>query len=199
MFSTEFLQSDTFAYFVLPLLIFFARISDVTLGTLRIIFVSRGNKTVAPILGFFEVLIWIIAISRIIQHLDNVYCYLGWAAGFATGNFIGMIIEEKLAIGVNLVRIISAKEDTKLVTKLYENGFGATVIDARGKENEVQIIYTVVKRKEIKRLIGIIKDNNPNAFYTVEDIRSVGNHPVSFGENPISSKRNIFGGWRKGI
>ena len=77
MFSEEFLNSNTFAYIILPLMIFVARIMDVSIGTLRIIFVSRGNKLVAPILGFFEVLIWIFAISYIIQHLDNFFAYLG--------------------------------------------------------------------------------------------------------------------------
>ncbi len=191
------MQSDTFAYFALPLMIFLARISDVTLGTLRIIFVSRGNKTIAPILGFFEVLIWVIAISNIIQHLDNVYCYLAWAGGFATGNFIGMRIEERLAIGVNLVRIITKKEANQLIGELHSSGYGATVVDARGKDGEVHVIYTVVKRKEIQKLIDLIKTYNPNAFYVVEDVRSVSHDQISFGPSAIPHRRNLFG-WRKG-
>ncbi len=198
MFSAEFIQSDIFAYLVLPLIIFFARISDVTLGTLRIIFVSRGNKVVAPILGFFEVLIWVIAISNIIQHLDNAYCYIAWAAGFATGNFIGMKIEERLAIGVNLVRIITKREASQLIDELHSKGYGATIVDARGKDGDVHVIYTVVKRKEIQKLIDLIKNFNPNAFYVVEDIRFVSHEQVSFGPAAISTRRNIFGGWRKG-
>jgi len=197
MFSAEFLQSDIFALVVLPIMIFFARISDVTLGTLRIIFVSRGNKVVAPILGFFEVLIWVIAISNIIQHLDNVYCYLAWASGFATGNFIGMKIEERLAIGVNMVRIITKKDANQLIPELYKSGYGATVVDARGKDGEVHVIYTVVKRKEIENLIELIKTYNPNAFYVVEDVRSVSHEQISFGPSSISQRRNLFG-WRKG-
>jgi len=197
MFSAEFLQSDIFAMVVLPIMIFFARISDVTLGTLRIIFVSRGNKVVAPILGFFEVLIWVIAISNIIQHLDNVYCYLAWASGFATGNFIGMKIEERLAIGVNIVRIITKKDSSQLIPELYKSGYGATVVDARGKDGEVNVIYTVVKRKEIDNLIELIKTFNPDAFYVVEDVRSVSHEQISFGPSSLSSRRNLFG-WRKG-
>ena len=198
MFSMEFMQSDTFAFVVLPVVIFFARICDVTIGTLRIIFVSRGNKIVAPILGFFEVLIWVIAISNIIQHLDNVYCYLAWAGGFATGNFIGMKIEERIAVGVNLVRIITKKEDYQLISELHDNGFGATVVDARGKDGEVHVIYTVVKRKEIQKLIELIKTYNPNAFYVVEDVRFVSHDKISFGPSSEPSRHNIFGGWRKG-
>ncbi len=198
IFSAEFMQSETFAFVVIPVLIFFARITDVTLGTLRIIFVSRGNKIIAPILGFFEVLIWVIAISNIIQHLDNVYTYLAWAGGFATGNFIGMRIEERLAIGVNLVRIITKKEDNQLISELHKNGYGATVIDARGKESEVNIIYTIVKRKEIQQLIDLIKAFNPNAFYVVEDIRYVSHDKISFGTKSDAPGKNIFGAWRKG-
>ena len=198
MFSAEFIESEAFALIVLPIIIFFARISDVTLGTLRIIFVSRGNKIVAPILGFFEVLIWVIAISNIIQHLDNVYCYLAWAAGFATGNFIGMRIEERLAIGVNLVRIITKREANQLISELHTMGYGATIVDARGKDGDVHVIYTVVKRKEIQNLIELIKIYNPNAFYVVEDVRFVSHDQISFGPTASSSRRNIFGGWRKG-
>lgn len=198
MFSAEFMQSDTFAFVVLTILIFFARISDVTLGTLRIIFVSRGNKVVAPILGFFEVLIWVIAISNIIQHLNNMYCYIAWAGGFATGNFIGMKIEERLAIGVNLVRIITKKGDKKLIDALYSGGFGATVIDAQGKDSEVNMIYTIVKRKEIQNLTSLIKINSPDAFYAVEDVRYVNHDQISFGNSSNPSRRYLFGGWRKG-
>ena len=198
MFSAEFTQSDAFAYIFLPLIIFVARISDVTIGTLRIIFVSRGNSIVAPILGFFEVLIWVIAISNIIQHLDNAYCYIAWAAGFATGNFIGMKIEERLAIGVNLVRIITKREASKLIPELHASGYGATVVNARGKDGDVNVIYTVVKRKEIPGLIELIKKYNPNAFYVIEDVRFVSHDQVSFGPPVVSQRKNIFGGWRKG-
>jgi uncharacterized protein YebE (UPF0316 family) len=198
MFSSEFTQSDTFAYIVLPVLIFFARISDVTLGTLRIIFVSRGNKHLAPLLGFFEVLIWVIAISHIIQHLDNFYCYLAWAAGFATGNFIGMKIEERLAIGTNLVRIITGKENNQLVNLLHQEGFGATVVDARGKDSEVQLIYVILRRREVQNLLALIEIHQPNAFYSVEDIRYVSHSKVSYGPLSESTGKNIFSGWRKG-
>lgn len=197
IFSADFMQSETFSFVVIPIMIFFARITDVTLGTLRIIFVSRGNKTIAPILGFFEVLIWVIAISNIIQHLDNVYTYLAWAGGFATGNFIGMKIEERLAIGINLVRIITKKEDNQLINELYSKGYGATIIDAKGKNTDVLVIYTLVKRKEIQQLITIIEAYNPNAFYVVEDVRYVSHDKISFGTNTDTAKRNIFS-WRKG-
>ena len=97
-------DGDTFTYVILPLLIFLARIADVSIGTIRIVMVAKGQKMIAPILGFFEVLIWLLAISKIMQNLDNWVCYVAYGAGFATGNYIGMIIEEKLAMGIKIGR-----------------------------------------------------------------------------------------------
>ena len=114
----EFLsENGWFGSYGIALLIFFLRIGDVSLGTIRIIFVARGNKFIAPLLGFFEVFIWVIAISNIIQHLDNWVNYVAYAGGFAAGNFIGMLIEERLAVGVSLVRIITKRSYTS--SQLY--------------------------------------------------------------------------------
>jgi uncharacterized protein YebE (UPF0316 family) len=132
---------DYYSYLILPFLIFLARISDVSIGTIRIIMVAKGYKKVAPFIGFFEVLIWIIAISKIIQNLDNWACYIGYAAGFATGNFIGMIIEEKLALGHELIRVITSEEPTQLVTKLREKGFGVTLTPAEGIKGKLGILF----------------------------------------------------------
>ena len=98
--DSTFYDSSLFTYAILPVLIFLSRLIDVTIGTLRIIMVSKGQKSWAPILGFFEVLIWLIAISKIFQNLDNWLCYVTYAAGFATGNYIGLFLEEKLAVGI---------------------------------------------------------------------------------------------------
>jgi len=199
MFSAELLQSDTFVYFILPLIIFFARIADVSIGTIRIIFVSKGNKLIAPLLGFFEVLIWVFAISNILQHLNNIYAFIAYAAGFAVGNYIGMKIEESLALGVSLIRIITRKEANELVQVMHEKGYGTTVVDAKGRDNEVHVIYTVVKRKNIEATIELIKKYNPKAFYTIEDIRY-----VSHENFPSYSRRerlrffDLFSAWRKG-
>ncbi|TLN28429.1 DUF2179 domain-containing protein [bacterium] len=95
-----------YAWVILPIIIFFARVCDVTLGTIRIIFVSRGKRNIAPLLGFFEVLIWIVVIGQLVQHLQSVTSYLGYAAGFAVGNFVGMYIEDHLALGTLIVRAI---------------------------------------------------------------------------------------------
>ena len=109
---SSFFDSDFFSYAVLPILIFLARICDVSIGTMRIIFVSKGKKNIAPVLGFFEVLIWITAISKIMQNLDNYVNYIAYAGGFATGNFIGMLIEERLAMGILMIRVFAHERGT---------------------------------------------------------------------------------------
>src|SRR4030042_7197461 len=114
----EFMDSPVFDLLILPLFIFIARICDVSLDTLRIIFISKGYKFVAPVIGFFEVLIWIVVITRVIQNLDNWLCYIAYAGGFATGNFVGMVLDEKLAIGHEMVRVITKKDAYDLTNAL---------------------------------------------------------------------------------
>lgn len=158
---------------ILPLLIFFARIMDVSMGTVRIILVSKGYKKLAPIVGFFEILIWIIAITRIVDNLDNWICYIAYALGFATGNYIGMLIEERLALGYEMVRIITKKEANNLIKELREKGYGTTAVDAHGNLGDVAVIYVIVSRKKLKEVVGLIYKHNPKALYTIEDIRYV--------------------------
>ncbi|WP_040428334.1 DUF2179 domain-containing protein [Acetivibrio cellulolyticus] len=169
----QIVNTDVFSWVVLPLLIFSSRIVDVTIGTIRIIFVSRGKKNLAPLLGFFEVLVWITAISQIMKHLDNIVCYFAYAGGFAAGTFVGMMLEEKLAIGMLVVRVILVKYNDELREHLYKAGFGVTVIDAQGANGDVKIVYTIIKRKDLNEVLGIITKSNPKAFYSIEDARTV--------------------------
>ncbi len=171
--TTTFFDSTMFLYFILPLLIFATRIVDVTMDTLRIVFISRGNKLIAPLLGFFEILVWLMAITQIMQHLDNFACYIAYAAGFATGNYFGLILEEKLAIGYQLVRVITSKDSSPLIENLRTKGYGVTSIWAEGKSGKVHIIYSIIQRSNVKNVISIINIFNPKAFYSIEDIRSL--------------------------
>ncbi|MBP1711027.1 MAG: hypothetical protein H6Q49_1229 [Deltaproteobacteria bacterium] len=166
-------HSEIFKFVILPALIFMARICDVTLDTLRIIYVSRGMKFAAPMIGFFEVLIWLMAISQIFQNLSNPVCYIAYAGGFAMGNFIGIILEEKMAIGTVVIRIITQKESMQLIEVLKTNRYGVTHVDAQGVMGPVKIIFTIVKRKDIDRVLKIVRACNPLAFFTIEDVRSV--------------------------
>lgn len=164
------LQSPYLDYLALPVLIFCLRICDMTLDTLRIIFMTKGLKRLAPIIGFFEILIWIVAITRIMRHLDNWVCYVAYAGGFATGNYVGMLLDEKLAIGHELIRVITRVDATKLADALRADGYGVTTVKATGMNGEVGIVYIVVNRKNQKRAVQIIRQYNPNAFVTTQNI-----------------------------
>lgn len=168
-----FTNREIFTWVIVPLLIFISRIFDVSIGTIRIIFVSRGNKLLSPILGFFEVLIWITAISQVMKQLDNFMCYIAYAGGFSMGTFVGLYIEEKLAVGILTVRIITTGFEEKIKKGLFTAGFGFTIVDAKGANGNVKLIYTVIKRKDLQNVLEIINKYNPNAFYSIEDARSV--------------------------
>src|SRR5665648_187000 len=197
--ETSFFDSSLFSYFIMPLLIFLARICDVSFGTLRIIFVSKGKRNIAPILGFFEVLIWIIVISRIMQNLDNYINYIAYAAGFATGNYVGMIIEEKLAVGIQMIRVFAHERGTELVKTLNSSGYGATVVEAHGAREKVHLIYTIVQRNELENVLELINKFNPNAFYTIEDVKTAyeGIFTPKKRANVLFFS-NILRQWRKG-
>ena len=163
-------DSEFFTLIIIPLLIFLARVADVSLGTIRVIFVSKGLKYLAPIVGFFEVLIWLLAIGQIMHNLTNYFCYIAYAAGFATGNYVGMIIAEKLSLGIVLLRVITQKNADELIQSLSSEKYGVTFIDGCGTQGKVNVIFTIVPRKEISKVIALIKKFNPKAFYTIEDV-----------------------------
>lgn len=188
--ETSFYDSNLFTLAILPALIFLSRVMDVTIGTIRIVMVSKGHKFWAPLLGFFEILIWLIAISKIFQNLDNWMCYAAYAAGFATGNYVGLCIEEKLAVGIVKIQIITRKKAGKLIENLTAAGYGITHHEAKGSAENVSIIYSIIKRTEIKKVEDIVKSSNPKAFYSVEDVKF-----VNEGVFPASTATRR---WRKG-
>lgn len=197
--ETSFFDSFFFSYFLLPFLIFLARICDVSIGTIRIIFVSKGKKYIAPVLGFFEVLIWITAISKIMQNLDNYVNYIAYAAGFATGNFVGMLIEEKLAMGILMIRIFTNERGMELVKTLNNSGFGATTVEAHGAKEKVHLVYSIVHRHELEKVLEVITDFIPKAFFTIEDIKAVNEGIFTpQKQNIIFPFGNILREWRKG-
>ncbi|MGM0375225.1 MAG: DUF2179 domain-containing protein [Bacteroidota bacterium] len=179
----------------IPALIFFARVADVTIGTIRIVFISKGVKILAPLLGFFEIMIWLLAMSKVFQNLDNWVYFIVYSAGFAVGNYVGLLIEEKLALGYANLRIITQKPGQDLAQRLSEEGFGVTWIDAYGARGEVNVIYCVIKRTDFKKASALVKRYNPRAFYTIEDIR-YSNQGV-FPLRTISHGQGYFP-WRKG-
>lgn len=160
-----------FTWVLLPGLIFLARILDQTIGTMRLIFLAKGMKHIAPVLGFFEVIIWLLAIGQIMQHLDNWLCYVAYGAGFAMGNFIGITLEEKLSIGTSIIRVILSSESPELISELKSHNFGLTILNAEGAKGKVKIIFSIIRRKEIAVFINTLHQFHPNAFYTIEDVK----------------------------
>jgi uncharacterized protein YebE (UPF0316 family) len=197
--ETTFFDSSLFSYVFMPVLIFLARICDVSIGTLRIIFVSKGKRNIAPILGFFEVLIWITAISKIMENLDHYINFVAYAAGFATGNLVGMVIEERLAMGILMIRIFAHERGNELVQSLNAQGFGATVVEAHGAREHIHLIYSIIKRNELAKVLEVITCFSPKAFYTIEDVKAV-NEGIFTPRKPnsIFPFSNILRQWRKG-
>jgi len=166
-------NSDVFLYIIVPLLIFCARIVDQSIGILRILFATKGLKYLVLLAGFFESLVWLLAVSQIMKHLDNVYCYFAFAAGFAVGNFTGMYIEQKLSIGSVIVRVVFQKDSSLTIKLLKRLKFRITIVDAMGMENDVKMIFATIRRNDLKLFLRILNKNNPTAFFTVEDVRMV--------------------------
>jgi uncharacterized protein YebE (UPF0316 family) len=152
-------------------LIFCLRVSDMTLDTLRVLFVMRGKKRTAWILGFFQSAIFVLAIGKVLTQLNNPLNIIGYAAGFATGNVVGMMIEERIAIGHILVNIISPSRGSAIVTHLRQNGYAVTELSGRGKDGMVTMINCSVLRKQVGTVQQLVIEIDPDAFITVEDVR----------------------------
>ncbi|MFL7871256.1 MAG: DUF2179 domain-containing protein [Anaerolineales bacterium] len=163
---------DWYVWLGLPLMIFAARVCDVTLGTMRIIFTSRGMRNLAPVLGFIETFIWIVAVSSIVKHAQNVAAFIGYASGFATGTYVGMLIENRLAMGTLTVRAIIRRDPKELIETLHKAGFGVTAVDGHGSTGDVKIIYSTVNRADLPAIVGIFHRTLPGAFLSIEEVRS---------------------------
>ena len=164
------ISETVFSFLLLPLLIFFARILDVSINTVRIIYVLGGRKFTSTLLGFFESFIWLMAIRQIFEHLDNWMCYVAYPAGFAAGIFVGMIIEEKIAYGKVIVRIITRKEVHSLLQYLNKEYFRYTYVKAEGPDGLENLVFTVLQREKLEALLETLKEILPTSFYTVEKV-----------------------------
>jgi uncharacterized protein YebE (UPF0316 family) len=156
-----------------PLLIFCLRIVDVSLATLRMLMIMRGRKLLAPLIGSIEVLVWIFAVGNAIRYLESPLHLIGYAGGFATGNFVGLKVEEKLALGMATVRIFSRHGGVEIAEALRERGFGVTEFAGQGREGTVEMIYAVVRRRELPSVMEQVQVWDPDAFVTVEEPRTI--------------------------
>lgn len=188
-----------YTWFILPFLIFIARVLDVSLGTVRVIFISKGLKYLAPVVGFFEILIWLLAIGQIMKNLSNPVCYIAYAGGFAMGNYIGIIIAERLSLGVVLLRVVTQKDAVELIQSLSSAEYGVTSVDGQGAQGKVNIIFTIVARKEVSKVVELVQGFNPKAFYTIEEVGFVerGIFPIKKSRR-ISGFKTLFRPFRKG-
>ncbi len=134
---------------------------------------SKGRKLAATGLGFVEALIWVLAIARVLDGLDDPIRMIAFAAGFAAGTYLGALVEEWMALGQVLVRVISPIDSPPVADMLRENDYGATVVNGDGLTGEVRITFSVVPRREVRRLSGMIHETNPEAFVTLETTTSV--------------------------
>lgn len=180
---------DYFNWVILPLLIFISRLGDVTMATLRHIFISKGLKKIVPVLGFFEVLIWLIAMRQVFSHLNNAACFIAWAAGFSAGTYLGMFIEERLAIGTQIIRVITGEDVTTLAEVLKQNHQGITIVDGRGAMGPVKLIFMIVKRQDKNQVIDLIHVHTPNAFYSIEDVKGFEHGVFTEGGSPSAVGR----------
>lgn len=192
VFTGVFGINDTvFSFVVLPILIFLARVTDVSINTIRIIFVMSGNKFISTLLGFFESLVWLLAIGQIFQHLNNWVSYLAYPGGFAAGILVGMLIEEKMALGKVIVRAITSENLDPVLNYLVKKGHRYSVIAGETAHGEEKLLFTVCNRDQLDELIDQFNTCIPQAFYTVESVKKVSEHGI-LTETP--SRRGI-GSW----
>lgn len=157
--------------FLLPLAIVCLRIIDVSIGTVRMILVIRGRRLYAAVLGFFEVIVWLTAITGILSHITNLLNVLAYGVGFAIGNVVGMLIESKMAVGQQVIRFISTDEGDRIIRTLRAKRFGVTEVVASGREGPVGLGFIIVSRKKVPEVVDTISGIDPAAVVTIGDVR----------------------------
>jgi uncharacterized protein YebE (UPF0316 family) len=165
---------EIYSWVILPLLIFIARICDVSMETIRVIYISKGIKFLAPIIAFFEIVIWLLAMEMVMNDLSNIANFLAFAFGFAMGTYVGLVIEEKLSIGKVILRIVTTGESNdEIISFMRSENYGTTMFDATGSRGNVKMILSLVNRAEVARITEKIQTTNPHAFFSIEDVRYV--------------------------
>ncbi|MFY9980955.1 MAG: DUF5698 domain-containing protein [Methanoregula sp.] len=161
-------------WILLPALIFCAQIANVCMETLRIVFLSKGIKYLAPVIAFFEIIIWLLAIVGVMSNLSNPANFIAYAFGFALGTYVGLVIEERLSIGMVIMRIITTGETSAGIAEfLQSEQYGTTCLDAKGARGGVTMIISLVNRDDVPRITRYIEQTNPGAFFSIEDVRYV--------------------------
>ena len=168
------ISPEIYVWIILPLLIFFARICDVSLETIRVIYISKGIKYLAPIIAFFEIVIWLLAMEVVMNDLANIANFFAFAFGFAAGTYIGLVLEEKLSIGMVILRIVTTEESNdSIIAFMQKENYGTTSMDATGSRGSVKMILSLVNRVDVPRIMAHLEKTNPTAFFSIEDVRYV--------------------------
>lgn len=183
------LGTNFFNLVLMPLAIIAARIMDVSLGTVRVIAINRGDKHLAPLIGFFEVLIWIIIINQLLSSFQHWSWYVAYALGFASGTYIGMYISEQFSIGKAVVRVMTETSGTELIKELEKSNYKMAVVKTTLNTHKGVMLFVTIDSDELDRLIALIHTTNPKAVFSVEDVRRVSNELVSSRRRP---SRRLF-------
>ncbi|MGQ9788658.1 MAG: DUF2179 domain-containing protein [Candidatus Hadarchaeaceae archaeon] len=168
------------------LLIFLARLTDVSMGTLRTILLIRGRRGIAAFSAFFEIMVWVLAVSRVITQLDRWYYLIAFAFGFASGNYLGSYMEEKIAMGYCFAYVVPSQKQTKLAEILRKKGFGVTLVKGEGLKGTEFVYNIVLRRRDTHRLLKILEAEDKSAFYTIMDV-----HALHGGYMRGANKRKI--------
>ncbi len=182
---------------LLALVVFVLELCVVTIGTLRIIFVSRGMKHLAPVLAFFEVLLWLFAVAQVVQNLSDPLCFIAFAGGFTAGNYLGMVLNETMVLGKSVVRIITHRDAGPLLRSLVRADFGATCVTGHGANGPVQIILTIVKRREIAAVTALIRLFDPRAFFSIDDVETVNEGVFAEERDPGPALNPLRAMWKR--
>jgi len=155
------------------LFIFGMRVTDVSLGTIRMIMITRGYRYWAALIGFFEITIWVFAISKVVGNLNHLAYVFGYSGGFATGTLCGMWISDKLAMGMVQIRITSLTKGAEIAEAIRKAGFGATLTRGEGQSGTVHLLHVITTRKCLAQILGISKELDPKIFVTIEDMPQI--------------------------
>lgn len=178
---------------ILPVAIFLARIVDVSLGTFRTIMVFRGYRALAAGIGFVELVIWTLASAQVLGNLDKWYLVIAYAAGFGSGNYVGIWLESKLAIGSELVRAISFRGSGHLAETLRSRGFRAIELQGNaGPQQPCEIVLVVTRRRKVRELLALIHETDPDAVYSLADLKHTYEGPPEL----LQRQQPVNSGWR---
>lgn len=176
-----------------PILIFLARICDVSVGTVRTVFVISGYRKISVALGFFEVLIWVLAVGGVIQHLTEPFAVVAYAGGYATGILVGMMVEDRIAIGLRMIRVINPDASVNVAALLRAAGYKVTRLEGSGQNGAVEVSFLVVRRRKVPEVRALLAERAPRSFMTIERVdRADGLVPVNDPATPESRFNRRF-------